>query len=216
MSDRLKQIVTSGLAFGALAIPGFAGFVAALGGDAQVMQAVVGAYAVYHILRLAVDYLHAKATLLVWMVLPPALALLIPAGASAQTPDPEPVEGQHGAVYVSYGYTVGSSLSLDNLQFDVDLAVPGTVLSFTGHFTDQTGVHVGPSAGYQVGPITVFGRHLFLVGADDAAAAAIGNKTGGGIAVPLPKGAVLRLSIHNHQLGGDGVDELTVGIGARF
>ena len=77
-------------------------------------------------------------------------------------------------------------------------------------------MHVGPSAGYQIGPITVFGRHLFLVGSDYAAAAAIGNKTGGGIEFSLPKGAVLRLSIHNHQQGGDGPDELTIGVGARF
>ena len=94
-----------------------------------------------------------------------ALALFIPVGALAQTPDPEPVEGQQGAVYVSYGYTSGAAASLDQLQFDVDVAVPGTVLSFTGHFTDQRGVHVGPTAGYQVGPINIFGRHLFLVGA---------------------------------------------------
>ena len=82
MSDRLKAIVTSGLAFGALAIPGFTGFVTALGGDAAVMQAVVGGYAVYHVIRLAVDYLHAKVAGAV------LLALLLPAGASAQTPDP--------------------------------------------------------------------------------------------------------------------------------
>ena len=136
-----------------------------------------------------------------------AAALLIAAPAAAQTPDPTPVEGKHGAAYVSYGYTSGSSASLDNIQFDVDLAVPGTVVSFTGHFTDQTGVHVGPTAGYQIGPINIFGRHLFLVGADDAAAAAIGNKTGGGVEIPMPKGAILRLSIHNHQKGGEGVDE---------
>ena len=137
--------------------------------------------------------------------------------ASAQTPDPTtPVEGQNGAAYVSYGYMSGSRLSLDSLQFDLDLAVPGTVVSFTGHFTDQSGVHVGPTGSYQIGPIDIFGRHLFLVGADHAAAAAIGNKTGGGIEVPLPKGAVLRLSIHNHQNGGDGPDELTIGVGARF
>ena len=145
------------------------------------------------------------------------LALLIPAVASAQTPDPTPVEGKHGAAYVSYGYTSGSSASLDNLQFDVDLQVPGTVVSFTGHFTDQTGVHVGPTGAYQVGPITVFGRHLFLVGSDYAAAAAIGNKTGGGFEVPLPKGAILRLGLHNYQQGqGSGVHELTIGVGARF
>ena len=88
MSDRLKAIVTSGLAFGALAIPGFTGFVTALGGDAAVMQAVVGGYAVYHVIRLAVDYLHAKVAGAV------LLALLLPAGASAQAP--VPVEGQHG------------------------------------------------------------------------------------------------------------------------
>ena len=128
----------------------------------------------------------------------------------------QPIEGEHGAAYVSYGYTEGSRLSLDNLQFDVDLVVPGTVLSFTGHFTDRTGVHVGPTASYQIGPINIFGRHLFLVSGDEAAAAAIGNKTGGGLEVPLPKGAVLRLSLHQHQNGGAGVDEFTVGVGARF
>ena len=146
-----------------------------------------------------------------WAVL---LALLIPAPALAQTP--EPIEGTHGAAYVSYGYVAESSPSLDNLQFDVDLAVLGNVLSFTGHFTDQNGVHVGPTSGYQIGPINIFGRHLFLVSGDDLAAAAIGNKTGGGVEIPLPKGAVLRLSIHNHQMGGDGPDELTIGVGARF
>ena len=142
-----------------------------------------------------------------------AFALLLAVSASAQ--DQEPVEGHNGAAYVSYGYIAGSSPSLDNLQFDVDLVVPGTVLSFTGHFTDS-GVHVGPTGGYQIGPITVFGRHLFLVSGDDLAAAAIGNKTGGGIDIPLAKGALLRLSLHNHQNGDGGVDELTIGVGARF
>ena len=61
MLDRLKAIVTSLLAFGALAIPGFTAFVTELGGDAGVMQAVVGGYAVYHVIRLAVDYLHSAA-----------------------------------------------------------------------------------------------------------------------------------------------------------
>ena len=144
------------------------------------------------------------------------LALLLSSGAWAQTPDPAPVEGEHGAAYVSYGYTEGSDVSLDNVQFDLDLALPGTVVSFTGHFTDQDGVHVGPTGSYDIGPISVFGRHLFLVSGDAAAAAAIGNKTGGGIEVPLPGGAVLRLGLHGHQNGGKTVDELTIGVGARF
>ena len=80
MSNRVKAIVTSALAFGALAIPGFTAFVTALGGDASVMQAVVGGYAVYHVIRLAVDYFHAAVTGSVLL----ALALLLPAGASAQ------------------------------------------------------------------------------------------------------------------------------------
>lgn len=82
MLDRLKAIVASFLAFGALAIPGFSAFVTALGGDAGVMQAVVGGYAVYHVLRLAVDYLHGKAAGSMYSFL--AMALLIPAVASAQ------------------------------------------------------------------------------------------------------------------------------------
>ena len=144
-----------------------------------------------------------------------ALLLMVPASAFSQ--DPVPVEGEHGAAYVSYGYTSGSAASLDNLQFDVDLVLPGTVVSFTGHFTDQTGVHLGPTGSYQIGPITLFGRHLFLVGSDYAAASAIGNKTGGGIEIPLPEGAVLRLGLHNYQKGeGSGVHELTIGVGARF
>ena len=145
------------------------------------------------------------------------LALFLMAPWSSFAQEATPIEGEHGAAYVSYGFTTGSEASLDNLQFDVDLALPGTVVSFTGHFTDQTGVHVGPTGSYQVGPITVFGRHLFLVGSDAAAAAAIGNKTGGGIELPLPKGAILRLGLHNYQKGeGTGVHELTVGVGARF
>ena len=78
MPDRLKAIITSGLAFGALAIPDFTAFVAAVGGDAEIMQAVVGGYAVYHVIRLAVDYLHSAAFVSLMMV------LLIPVGASAQ------------------------------------------------------------------------------------------------------------------------------------
>ena len=144
------------------------------------------------------------------------LVLLWPQIASAQDTPTDPVEGHHGAAYVSYGYAEGSSASLDNVQFDVDLSLPGTVVSFTGHFTDQSGVHIGPSTSYQIGPISLFGRHLFLVGSDDAAARAIGNKTGGGIEIPLPRGAILRLGLHNHQMGEDGVDELTIGVGARF
>ena len=209
--ERLKQIVTASLAFGLLAIPGFAAFVAALGGEAEIMQAVVGSYAVYHTLRLAVDYLHTKAFGGMLLV------LLIPAFASAQTPapDPEPVEGKHGAAYVSYNYSEDTALSLGKVQFDLDVAVPGTTLSFTGHFTDKNSVHIGPSVVYPIGPINVFGRHLFLMTGDDLAAAAIGNKTGAGLEIPL-LGAVLRLSFHNHEHGGEGVDELTIGIGARF
>ena len=146
-----------------------------------------------------------------------ALALLLlPQAGWAQDTPADPVEGHRGAAYVSYGYVAGSSLSLDNLQFDVDLVIPGTVLSFTGHFTDQSGLHIGPTSTYQIGPFAVFGRHLFLVSGDDLAAAAIGNKTGGGVEVPLPHGAILRFSLHNHQMGNGGIDELTVGVGARF
>ena len=51
MPEPTRQlIVASVLAFGVLAIPGFAAFVEAIGGDAEIMQKVVGAYAVYHIL----------------------------------------------------------------------------------------------------------------------------------------------------------------------
>ena len=144
-----------------------------------------------------------------------ALLLLAP-GVDSFAQEATPVEGEHGAAYVSYGFTSGSVASLDNLQFDLDLALPGTVVSFSGHFTDQTGAHIGPTGSYQIGPIRVFGRHLFLVGGDDLAAAAIGNKTGGGIEVPLADGAVLRLGLHKHQQGDSSVDEFTIGVGARF
>ena len=207
MITRVKQIVTSALAFGVLAIPGFASFITAIGGDAAVMQAVAGAFAVYHLLRLVVDTLHgAVASVFI-------LALLLPATASAQAP--EPVEGQHGAVYLSYALANGQSASLDNLQLDLDLAVPGTVLSGTVHVSDA-GAHVGPRGAVAVGPVTVFGHHLFFASGREAAAQAIGNKTGGGVEVPLPRGAVLRFGLNNHANGGDGVDEFTVGIGARF
>ena len=145
-----------------------------------------------------------------------ALVLLLPAAAWAQAPEPTPVEGQNGAAFVSYGYATGASASLDNLQFDLDLRLPGTTVSVTGHFTDGSTVHAGPKVNHQVGPIDVFGHHLFLATANNAAAAAIGNKTGGGIEVPLPFDAVLRLSVNDHSNGSSGLDEFTIGIGARF
>ena len=129
-----------------------------------------------------------------------ALFLLAPGSASSQ--EATPIEGEHGAAYVSYGYTEGSSPSLDNLQFDLDLVIPGTVVSFTGHFTDQTGgVHVGPTGCISDRPDQHLRSAPVLggIGLTKRQPAAIGNKTGGGIEVPLPKGAVLRLGLHNHQ-----------------
>lgn len=146
-----------------------------------------------------------------------ALALLVstllvmPAAAQEATP----IEGKHGAVYLSYAIANGMAASLDNLALDLDLAVPGTVLSGTVHVTDA-GAHVGPRGAIGIGPVTLFGHHLFLTSANEAAAAAIGNKTGGGVEIPLPRGAVLRLGVNNHSMGGSGADEVTVGVGARF
>ena len=145
-----------------------------------------------------------------------AFALLtVPMTAWGQETPTDPVEGHHGAAYVSYGYTEGAAASLDNLQFDLDVALPGTVISVTGHFT-PSGVHVGPKGNYLVGPITIFGHHLFLASGDDAAATAIGQKTGAGVEIPLPRGAILRIGLNGHS-GQDGaVDELVIGLGARF
>ena len=56
----------------------------------------------------------------------------------------------------------------------------------TGHFT-PSGVHAGPKGSYLVGPITLFGHHLFLATGNDAAANAIGQKTGAGVEIPLPR-----------------------------
>ena len=134
-----------------------------------------------------------------------ALALLVlwPQLASAQETPDDPVEGHHGAAYVSYGYTDGAAASLDHLQFDLDVVIPDTVFSVAGHFTSQ-GVHAGPKGSYPIGPITIFGHHLFLATGDDLAAAAIGNKTGGGLEIPLPRGAILRIGINGHSEQGLG------------
>ena len=146
---------------------------------------MVGGYAVYHVIRLAVDYFHATVAGAV------LLALFIPAAASAQ--EQTPVEGQHGAAYVSrMGYIAAFAPvfigSISNSMWIV--AVPGTgAVLHRATSRTRLGAHVGPTGAYQIGPITVFGRHLFLVGADHAAAAAIGNKTGGGIEIPLAKGS---------------------------
>ena len=141
---------------------------------------------------------------------------------------PAPLEGEHGAVFVSYGIAAGGGASLDHLQFDVDVSLPGTTVSIAGHFShapdpnDPTGggaaVHAGPRAAYDVGPFTLFGEHLFLTASRDrAAASAIGNKSGAGIEIPLRDGAVLRLGVRTHSgMPGAGVDEVVVGFGARF
>ena len=147
-----------------------------------------------------------------------ALALVIMSAslAFAQAPDPVPVEGEHGAAYLSYGYTSGAAASLDNLQFDFDLALPGTVVSFAGHFTDSGGAHVGPSGSYQVGPINIFGRHLFLTAATSSRRLPSGTRRAAGSRCRLWDGAILRIGLHNYQHGTGGLNELAVGIGARF
>ena len=145
-----------------------------------------------------------------------------------QDPMQAPLEGEHGSVFVSYGIAAGGGASLDHLQFDVDVSLPGTTVSIAGHFShapdpnDPMGggaaVHAGPRAAYDVGPFTLFGEHLFLTASRDrAAASAIGNKSGAGIEIPLRDGAVLRLGVRTHSgMPGAGVDEFVVGFGARF
>ena len=56
MADRIKAIVTSALALGALAIPGFEALETALGGPDSIVQSALGGYALYHTIALAVDY----------------------------------------------------------------------------------------------------------------------------------------------------------------
>ena len=60
--DHVKQAVAAGLGFGALVIPGFAAIVTALGGDAAIMQAALGAFSVYKLGHALVEYVHGKAT----------------------------------------------------------------------------------------------------------------------------------------------------------
>ena len=78
-------------------------------------------------------------------------------------------------------------------------------------------MHAGPRAAYSFGPFSVFGEHLFLAASrDGAAAAAIGNKSGAGIEIPIRDGAMLRLSLRTHSATEAGVDEFVIGFGARF
>ena len=60
MADRIKAIVTSALALGALAIPGFEALETVLGGPDSIVQAALGGYALYHTIALAVDWAHGK------------------------------------------------------------------------------------------------------------------------------------------------------------
>ena len=55
------------------------------------------------------------------LIITASILLLLAMPVAAQGPTPDPVEGTHGAVFVSYGYTEGSKASVDNLQFDLDL-----------------------------------------------------------------------------------------------
>ena len=100
-----------------------------------------------------------------------------------------PVEGQHGAAYVSYGYVSGAAASLDNLAVRPrrGAARYGGVCGWPLH---------GPAAARTSGrpaptgsaPSTSSAGICFHVGGDALAAAAIGNKTGGGVSrIPLPR-----------------------------
>ena len=157
--ERLKAIVTTVLAFGVLAIPGFAGVVAAVGGDAEIMQAVVGAYAVYHILRLAVDYLHAKVTATM------IVALLVAVPASAQ---------QRASI------SLDSALAPDSVDPGVTFTAPihSDIVSLYAHIgrdsdehgrvhqTTQAGIRLhAPAVWHRVQPYVALGFEHLATGA---------------------------------------------------
>ena len=148
--DKVKQIISAGLAFGALSIPGFAGALAAVGGDAEVMQAAVGAFAVYTLVHGIVGYVHGKAAALV------LLMLLCPGAVLAQTPDPPP---SRGGVLLAYA-TGHDAPDTGRWGVEADLRVGGTPLLIVGHVTDGSG-GIGPKVQHNLGPIVLYGHTLF-------------------------------------------------------
>lgn len=216
MQDKLTEIVKAGLAFGALAIPHFSDFLAALGGEAAVMQNVAGAYGIYHMVGLAVDYFRGKAAAMAAAL----LLLLLPATpALAQAPEPvQPTD--RGGVLVSYDLAdlePGAMDRLSGFTAEVDVVVPQqSPLSVVLHYSaadPRSFTGVGPRVHYNLGPITLFGHYLFgQLSVGDMATDHIDSKKGGGVMVPLRDGLVLRIGADH-----DGtVSYSTVGVGWRF
>ena len=209
MADRIKAIVTSALALGALAIPGFEGLETALGGPDSIVQAALGGYALYHTIALAVDWAHGNAAKLAGTGML-VFALILPVGAQAQAPDPD-----RGGVLVDYA--IGHVQPQDGrVRFEVDVRLGSTPVLLVGHVLDG-GAGVGPRVQHNIGPIVLYGHTLFGDWSTGAAADTASKlKHGGGVEVPIKDGLILRIGVESTPHPDGTMRASTVGVGWRF
>lgn len=212
--DKLKQIITAGLGFGALAIPHFQDVVTAVGGDHTVMQAGLGAWALFVLVRGIVDYVHGAASgggggKAAGIAL---LVFLTPAVGAAQD---APAEPNRGGVLFTYAVDHHEP-DIGRAGLEVDLRVGGTPLLLVGHLKDGEG-GIGPKVQHNLGPIVLYGHTVF--GTFKAGPEAMSEsqlRHGGGVEVPVRDGVFVRIGVEHTPNGDDDVTATSVGIGWRW
>ena len=208
-TERIKSIVSSALGLLALAVPGFAGIEAALGGAEGIMSGVLGAYAAYHLIRLVVDYVHGAVAGAI------VLALLLPA-APAMAQDPAPDTAPQFGALLSYDTVAGS---VNGLSGELDGSLEGwpvSMVAHVGHGAQGVRGAVGPRLTHDFGPVSILGHYLYgAVGVGPNAATNTLHRVGGALDVDIGQRGFLRWGVNRDHAGAASWSGV-VGVGVRF
>ena len=202
---RLKALVGSAFGFVVLIWPALAAAIP----QADIMQGVLGGYALYHLIRLVIDQVHGA------MAGAVVLALLMPGAAMAQEPD-------RGGLFLAYNLT-SLEVGMDRAAgwtLEGDAHIPQfPAVSLVGHISATNTIPgwtfsgIGPRGEYDFGAVKLFAHWLIgSVKVGDLARPGLDHKGGGGLMIPLGR----RWEI---QLGGDHDGDYAhgrVGFGWRF
>ena len=207
-TERIKSIVSAALGLAALSVPGFAGLETALGGAEGIMSGVLGAYAAYQLIALAVNYVHGAVAGAGAVV----IALLLPAPAMAQEPAPAP---QFGAL-LSYDTAAGG---VHGLSGELDGSLEGwpvSMVAHVGHGPQGVRGAVGPRLTHDFGPVSILWHYLYgAVGVGPNAATTALHRIGGALDVDIGRRGFVRWGVNRDHAGVASWSGV-VGVGVRF